>query len=279
MSVDIIRHQILRSMRDYLYQKGYMEVFSSIIRNSDSKINPRFKLVNGNFLRDCMELSLRKKVSVVCPKVFEIGPCFRQDKEDDVHQKEFYLMELYSKDEKLQNMVGLMRGIIIACIPTVQDIKEISIRDFILSDLDLDIAVEDTSNLTEMIVEKYAQIERSEYPHLIVNQYIELFIEPSLTNNDCLYFLIDYPLCTIAVASRKDKTNCIQRFECYISGMEIANAFEDCMDIDDLSLRLYQSGVILNEEEELIELVRNKQIASTVGLGIGIDRLCKLFSL
>lgn len=277
MNIEIIRHQILKNMREYLYQKGYIEVFSPILRKSDSKINPRFRLNNDGFLRDCMELALRKKVSKSCPKVFEIGPCFRQEKEDRTHNVEFYLMELYSKEEILENMMELMSGIIIACVPTVSDIKEISVQDFIQKDLNVDIVKSDTGELVNIILDKHHHvIKKEKYPYLTVNKYIELFIESSLTDRGCLYFLTDYPLCTIAVASRQGNTNCIRRFECFINGMEIANAFEDCMDLVDLTSRLKESGIMEKEEEELIKLVKSGKVFPTVGLGIGIDRLCIL---
>lgn len=277
MSEEIMRHQITKNMREYLFQKGYIEVVSSIIRDCDSKINPRFKLINGKFIRDCMELSLRKKISRACPKIFEIGPCFRQDKEDNTHRTEFYMMELYSKDESLKDMIELMSGIITACMPSVDDVEEVSIREFILGDLNIDIAEVGTSELIASITQKCPIVfMKDKAPHLTVNRYIKLYVESTLLRKGCLYFLIDYPLCTIAVASRKNKTNCIQRFECYINGLEVSNAFEDCMDADDLEVRLKQSNIMAEEEKELLDLVKTGSIPPTVGLGIGIDRLCML---
>jgi len=277
MNTDIIRSHLLQRMRNFLYQNGYIEVFSPVLRNSDSYINPRFKLTDGRFLRDCMELSLRKRISPFCPKIFEIGVCFRQDVEDYLHRQEFYMMELYAKDETLKEMMELTKGIINECLPFVGGIKEISLRQLMRELLGVDIAVVDTRSLIEVILNKHPNIEKKNtLPHLVVNRYIELIIEPILSTRNTLYFLTDYPLCTIAIASRKENSNCIQRFECFVNNIEIANAFEDCMDAIDLTLRLKESGIMGKEEEELVELVKNSKVFPTVGLGIGIDRLCTL---
>lgn len=277
MNEAIIRHQISRSIREYLFQRGYIEVVSPILRNCDCSINPRFELRNGKFLRDCMELPLRKKVSRVCPKIFEIGPCFRKDQESDTHHVEFYMMELYSLEEKLQHMIELMGNIVTLCMPNVSDIKEVSVQEFMIADLGIDIAMSSTCELVEAIAIKHPQtpIVR-ELPYVTVNRYIEQFLEASLTSKGCLYFLKNYPLCTISVASRKDGTNCIQRFECFINGMEVSNAFEDCMDEEDLADRMDASQFNNEEAKEMLALVKAKSISPTVGLGIGIDRLCML---
>ena len=277
MNSDIIRSHVLKDLRDCLVKREYIETHTPIIRACDSKINPRFALTNGKFLRDCMELSLRQKISKACPKVFELGPCFRKDKEDKTHFSEFYMMELYSAGGSLADMIALMSSVITSCMPVVDNIKEVSVRDFILKDIKVDISLEDTESLVKAILTKHPDLPvNKDHPYVTVNNYIELFIESVLIERNCLYFLLDYPLCTIAVAKRKSDGNCIERFECFINGMEVANAFEDCTDADDLERRLKASGIMGSEEELLVSLTRNGDLLETVGLGIGIDRLCLL---
>jgi len=226
-----------------------------------------------------MELPLRQKASRTCPKVFELGPCFRKDKEDETHFSEFYMMELYSAGESLKEMIALMSSIITSCMPMVNSIKEISVRDFIKKDVGVDILLADTRSLIKAILAKHPNVPTKKgQPYVTVNKYIEEFIESTLTERNCLYFLLDYPLCTIAVAKRKNGGNCIERFECFINGMEVANAFEDCIDAVDLENRLKESGIMGGEEELLVLLTRNGDLLETVGLGVGIDRLCLLIA-
>lgn len=277
MNVHIIRNQVLKNLRECLSRREYIETSSPIIRSCDSKINPRFALTDGRFLRDCMELPLRQRALRACPKVFEIGPCFRKDKEDETHFHEFYMMELYSVGESLKDMITLMSSIVTSCMPVVKNIKEVSVREFILNDVGVDIFLEDTGVLVKAILAKHTKLQVNKaHPYITVNKYIEAFIESTLTERDCLYFLTDYPLCTIAVAKRKGGGNCIERFECFINGMEVSNAFEDCTDPNDLEKRLNASGIMGMEEELLVSLTRSGDLQETVGLGIGIDRLCLL---
>lgn len=277
MNTELIRNDILKNLRHCLFANGYIETVTQIMRACDSKINPRFELKNGKFLRDCMELPLRQKITKECPKVFEIGPCFRMDKIDRTHFSEFCMMELYSAGESIRDMVTLMSNIIVLCAPKINRVKEVSVRDYIIGDIGVDISSEGTESLVEAILTKYDHLpSKAGQPHITVNEYIEVFIEQTLTEKDCLYFLLDYPLCSIAVANRKGKSNCLERFECFINGMEVANAFEDCTDTEDLEGRLIASGIISDEEESLISLTKNGDLFETVGLGIGIDRLCLL---
>lgn len=278
-NIEIVRNQVLRNLRDCLYKEGYLETNSRIMREYDSSINPRFCLTSGNFLRDCMELPLRKKISATCPKVFEIGPCFRIEKEDETHLSEFYMMELYSLNETLRDMIALMNSAITSCMPFVTNTKEVSVRDFILKDLGIDIFSEDTNTLVSMIAAKHPKVFMKDRPHYVtVNKYIETFIESALSEKDCLYFLLDYPMCTISIAKRQKNSNCIERFECFINGVEVSNSFEDCMDADDLEKRVSNAGIMGEEDEELVGLTRRNEICQTVGLGIGVDRLCLLVS-
>ncbi len=280
MNAEVLKCRIFRNARNFLYQQGYTETTTQIIRNTDSGVNRRFRLDNGKFLRDGMDLALKKKVSDITPKVFELGPCFRQDKEDETHYLEFYMLETFSGNETLKDMIELMKGLTLQCIPEiVREFKEVSVRDFIADDLGIDISVETTKSLVDTIIAKYhGQIERNKLDYVTVNKYISLCIESSLTKNGCLCFLVDYPLCTIAIAKRKSQdSNCILRTECFLNGLELANGFEDCMDAKDLEARLIENNITTVEEEELLHLTRNGKIPPAAGIGIGIDRLCMLY--
>lgn len=279
MNQNMIRSNIFKGIRTCLYEEGYIEVTSAILRSCNSKINPRFALENEKYLRDGMDLYLQRNISTTCPKVFEMGPCFRKDKVDETHSSEFFMVEVYSKDEYLSDMIKLVSRIITTCLPFIKNIKEVSVRDLILADLGIDISTTDTGMLIDCISDKYPHIEkRKELPHLTVNRYIELYIESTLKEKNCLYFLIEYPVCTITVAKRKNDSNCIQRFECFINGLEIANGFEDCMDVNDVEGRVKISGIMGPEEKELINLMKEDKLYPTSGVGIGVDRLCLLMS-
>ena len=264
-------------VRKILIANGYQEVVSPILRSSDSTVNPRFS-VNveksvPRFLRDCMEMPLRKYVGRTTPKVFEIGPCFRRDKIDDTHRQEFYMMELYSVNEELTEMTILTETIVTevmgVCIPS----KKISLVNVILEDLKIDIRIDSTETLISAIRNKHGNLLNGNN-YQVVNKYIDYLEKTLCVEKEIIYFLEEYPVCTIDSAARYNNTNTIKRFEAFVNGLEIAHAFVDCLDGNDIRIRAADSLIDDRETFELIQLIEQGYFPSTVGLGVGIDRLC-----
>lgn len=266
-------------VRKILIKNGYQEVVSSVLRRSDSAVNPRFS-VHGTdscegFLRDCMEIPLRKYICAATPKIFEIGPCFRQGEVDDTHRNEFYMMELYSANEELPAMKTLTEEIVSDVIGDSVPSISISLAQEMLKDLNIDIRYADTEELISAISSKYNHIS-GERNYQIVNQYIDYLEKSICVGKDVLYFLEEYPVCTIDSAARYGDTNTIQRFEAFYNKLEIAHAFVDCMDGSEIRIRAADSFIEDIETQELIQLTEQGYFLPTVGLGIGINRLCMM---
>jgi lysyl-tRNA synthetase class 2 len=225
-----------------------------------------------------MELPLRKLVTPQAPKIFEIGPCFRQGEEDATHRQEFYMLELYSIGQDMDEMkditMNIVNGVSKKNVPT----ENISVRDIITEEFGIDIRDISTTSLVNSISAKYPSIGgEGNRNHQIVNAYIEIIEKNVFTKRDTLYFLTEYPMCTIDSAERNNGTNTIHRFEAFINGFEIAHAFVDCLDADDISQRIAEGKTGDDEKSELLALMKNgNSLQATVGLGIGIDRLCMI---
>lgn len=266
------RGKIANIVRTVLVGNGYKEVMTPIMRPGFSLINPRFKVSDGSYLRDCMELSLRKMVTEEEPKIFEIGPCFRSEEVDSTHCQEFYMMELYSVGQTIDDMVTLAEELVSIAVPKMQGCEKLSLREFIRNDLGLDIAQESTETLIQHLVRKHHYLNPG-MPHFMMMEYIEAVVEPLLSVSNCLYFITDYPTCTIAVADRAEGLNYIRRFECFFNGLEVAHSFVDSLNYEDVKSRLISADVLGPEEEELLELTLKGSLLPTAGLGVGIDRL------
>lgn len=270
---------VANKVRQILLANGYAETVSPIIRKNDSAVNKRFKVCNSvsdeGFLRDCMELPLRKAVTPTTPKVFEIGPCFRQGESDKTHKQEFYMMELYSLNQKLTDMVTLMKSIVEGIMGFSVEYECVSLKDLIYLEFGFDIASASTEDVISAITSSYPELISSK-DYEVLNRYIEKKEQEVFRKKSKLYFLRDYPVCTIDSAARVSGTNCIERFEVYFNGLEIAHAFVDCLDADDIEQRARLAGTLDDETKELILLTRQNCLSPTVGLGIGIDRLCMI---
>lgn len=268
------RGKIANVVRDVLAKRDFQEVMTPILRNDDCKINRRYQTNDGHFLRDCYELPIRRLLSQEVPRVFELGPCFRPyDGNDATHLQEFYMAAIYALGQSTGVMKDITEDIVRKAIPWEIKSKIISMRDFIKDDLGMDIAVESTDELICKLVEKY-HYSSTARAHVVVETYIEKVIEPLMAGLDSLYFLTDYPTCTLAVSARVDGLNYIKRFECYIDHLEIGHASVGCLDPDDMYQRLVYADMLGLEEEQQIDLLRYNLIAQNVGYGIGIDRLC-----
>lgn len=266
-------------VRRILINNNYCEVTSPILRNSDSAVNSRF-LVHGldsytGYLRDCMETPLRKYIDEETPKVFEIGPCFRQGEVDETHRQEFYMMELYSVNEGLSAMKLLVESIVSdvlgGSIPSIT----ISLSKVIKQDVGVDIRTASTGELILAICNKYNDISGGRN-HEVVNRYIDYLEKQLCIERGVIYFLDHYPVCTIDTAARLNDTNIILRFETFVNGLEIAHAFVDCMDETEIRTRVKSASTEDVEKCELIEITKLGYLLPTVGLGIGIDRLCMM---
>jgi elongation factor P--beta-lysine ligase len=270
--------------RQTLFTENYFEVVSQIIRQSDSTVNPRFRISDNDgkkyrYLRDCMELPLRKFATPKTPKIFEIGPCFRQGEEDEIHRQEFFMLELYSIGQGLDEMKNITINIVNGVLKEKVSTENISIRDIITEEFDIDIRNVTTTSLINSISAKYPSIGGGgKLDHQIVNDYIEVIEKRICTKNYTLYFLTEYPMCTIDSAERINGTNTIHRFEAFIKGFEIAHAFVDCLDVIDIRRRINEGKTGDDEKTELVKLMENNSLQATVGLGIGIERLCMMQS-
>ncbi len=270
--------QFANIVRNILKNRGYEETVSPILRTFDSTVNPRFNVNDSTdrsifFLRDCMETPLRKQVSESTPKIFEIGPCFRTDPPDLTHQQEFYMMELYSQHGSLEEMKDITKDIVNCITKRDVAVKYISLIDIICNEFNISCESANTNTLIKMILDKYHNISSAKKPYEIVSEYISIIEPLYLTEPNTLYFLENYPECTIDSAQNIENTFFIQRFEAYYGPVEIAHAFIDCLDSITILDRVVDCSTFDMEKAELISLVHKGILQPTAGLGIGINRL------
>lgn len=264
--------EVISGLRRLLQSKMYIEINTPIIRKTTSKPFPRVS-VNGydKYLRDSMELSLRYNLKYF-DKIYEIGKCFRNEKISANHLYEFTMLELYSVNETLNDLIELSIEII-KDLDISLPIKRISVAKKIAEDFNIDLEKNDDSILATKIRKEY---ETDVPDYVVINKYIEENIEILSEGNIAILF--DYPISTISGAKRKDNTiGIINRFEIFINGIEIFHGYED-----ECNLSLYKGRSekvdLFNYEERIIynELKTNSLPNVSVGLGFGVERLCML---
>lgn len=276
MSAERIRQKasVLAILRAILTAKGFIELNTSVMRRSSSEPFPRVRLLQPEaWLRDSIEMALRYNLRFV-NRIFEIGPCFRDDSIDTTHTSEFMMLELYATDFDHASIVDLSAQIFSELSPSLT-MERISVADVMRKDLGVDLAKEPEEFLVDKLRVKYPQFRDKATPsYQVINHYIEKHVEP--LSHARLVAFEDYPISTISSARRKPGTrSIINRVEVFYNGLEVMHGYEDEDDLSDFKARAHSVN-LWNAEEQLIHesLASGSLPIRTAGLGIGIERLC-----
>ncbi|MBC8487003.1 MAG: hypothetical protein H8D45_13320 [Bacteroidetes bacterium] len=258
----IAKANLFKAMRNFLEGESFVEVHTPILHHRpDYPIDSHYSIIENHtitYLRICMELRLRQILSTGLKCVYEIGPCFRKEKVPE-KPHEFYMMECFKESITFDELILLTEKICKHCAKSI-NIKLPNGRWPLISINQL-FTVEEIQNM---------KIGSKNIP-----SFIELF-DTTHNNklkqiNERIFFIIDYPVETMSLASRKgNHSNIIERFELFINGIEVAHGFVDSIDYEDVRGRMKEIGWI---DEPLSQLLKNKKIPPSGGVGIGMERL------
>ena len=301
----IKRTKIVNLIRDFLNNKGYLEVETPILQTIPGGANAKPFITHHNtldiplYLRIADELFLKRLIVGGFDAVYEFSKDFRNEGMDKNHNPEFTMLELYVAYKDYFWMMELTESLLEhVCIELHGDtsinfdskkisfktpFKRISIYDAIKKYTGYDISNMQEDELREickkMDIEITDQMSEGKLIDAIFgNKCEEKMINPT--------FITDYPKSMSPLTKEhRDNSNLTERFELIINGMEIANAYSELNDpIDQLNrfeeqLKLSEKG---DEEAMFIDkdFVRSLEygMPPTSGIGIGIDRLIMLMT-
>ncbi len=296
----IKRAQIIRSMREFLYKKGYLEVETPVLQPIPGGAAARPFVTHHNaldmplYLRIADELYLKRLIVGGYEGVFEFAKDFRNEGMDRFHNPEFTQMEIYVayKDyfwmmeltEKMVEKIALdVHGTTKVQIgDNVIDFKtpfrRITILDAIKEYTGIDVSGMDEKELRETC--KKLGVETDEYmgKGKLIDAIFGEKCEPNFIQPT---FIMDYPVEMSPLCKRhRQNPDLTERFELMVNGKELANAYTELNDpIDQLErfkeqVRLAEKG---DDEAMWIDMdfVRALEygMPPTSGMGIGIDRL------
>lgn len=303
-SVFVKRSMVLREIRNFLDEKGYLEVETPVLHNIAGGANARPFITHHNtldidmYLRIALELYLKRLIVGGFEKVYEIGRVFRNEGMDQRHNPEFTLLELYEAYTDIHGMMDITEGMFRHVANKVCGTGKITFDGV---DLDLDKPFERISMVEA--VRKYAGVDFDKIKTLdearavakehhieyeqrhkkgdILNLFIEAYVEDKLVQPT---FLTGHPVEISPLAKRdSDHPGYTQRFELFINGREYANAFSELNDPIDQRGR-FEAQVELKKQgdEEANDIDEDYLTAMeygmppTGGLGVGVDRLVML---
>ena len=299
------RAAILREVRAYLDGNGYMEVETPVLLTLEMGADARPFKTHHNaldidmYLRIETELYLKRLIVGGYEKVYEVGRIFRNEGMDASHNPEFTSIEMYQAYADYMYMMDFIEGLHRHVAEKVCGTLQVPFRGNVI-----DLSHWERLTMTEA-VKKYsgvdfAAIETDEEARLVAKEhgvelekgkdtkghilsaFFDAFVEDKLIQPTFIY---DYPVEISPLAKRKPSDPTMtERFEYFISGMEMGNAFSELNDPIDQRARMEAQvaakraqGANAEVDEDFLNALEYG-MPPTGGLGLGVDRLVMLLT-
>ena len=303
----ILRSKILKEIRKFMDEKGYMEVETPMLTTVATGDAARPFITHHNtldlqmFLRIAPELNLKRLIVGGIDKVFEIGKNFRNEGMDIKHNPEFTNMEFYSAYEDYNDMMNIAERLISTVAQNVLGTTKISYdgaeidltpgwKKITMIDSIKEVTGVDFNTIkTDEEAQAIAKEKGVEYEEIkntrghIINEFFETFVEETLIQPT---FVMDYPVEISPLTKRKkDNPELVERFELFIGGREYGNAYSELNDPIDQYERFkkqVEAKALGDEEAGMMDedFIQALEIGlpPTGGMGIGLDRLIMLLT-
>ncbi|MGB2696397.1 MAG: lysine--tRNA ligase [Candidatus Zixiibacteriota bacterium] len=299
------RTKIIQKMREFLDDSGFVEVETPILQPIYGGASARPFVTRHNtldmdlYLRIADELYLKRLIVGGFEKVYEFCKDFRNEGMDKNHNPEFSMLELYQAYADYNEIMELYRKMLIyvaketlgATKITYQgneidlgaEWKKIPILDSIKEIGGVDVAGKDEKELKDIAVNLELNLAGGANKWKIIDTLFDNLVQPKLIQPT---FITDYPQEISPLAKKhREKEGLTERFELFIGGLELGNAFSELNDPLDQRQRFEQQAKLRDLGDEEAQVLDEDYLRAleygmppTGGLGIGIDRVVMLFT-
>ncbi len=302
----IKRSKIISSIRHYLDAQGFMEVETPMLVSNAGGAAARpfqthFNALDEDLnLRISLELYLKRLIVGGLERVYEIGRVFRNEGLDTRHNPEFTLMELYQAYTDYYGMMDLTENMFRHVAQEVLGTTTFNYGELTLdfgkpfermtmidavkkyAGVDFD-EIADDDAAKAIAKEKHVEFEPHHKKGDILNLFFEEYVEEHLMQPT---FIMDHPIEISPLTKKKpDKEGYVERFELFINGWEMCNAYSELNDPIDQRERFKAQDALAdmgdeeaNHTDEDFLNALEIGMAPTGGIGYGIDRLCMLLT-
>ncbi len=302
----INRSKIIRAVRNYLDSQGFLEVETPMLVSNAGGAAARpfethFNALDEDFkLRISLELYLKRLIVGGLERVYEIGRVFRNEGLDTRHNPEFTLMELYQAYTDYHGMMdlteNLYRHVAQEVLGTTKIVyngiemdlgkpfERITMLDAVKKYAGIDFTEIKTDEEAKALAkEKGIEFEARHKKGDILNLFFEEYVEHHLIQPT---FLMDHPVEISPLTKKKpENPDYVERFEFFMNGWEMANAYSELNDPIDQRERfkaqeelLKQGDEEANTTDEDFMTALEYGMAPTGGIGFGIDRMVMLMT-
>jgi lysyl-tRNA synthetase, class II len=297
------RSRIVTALRRFLDDRGYIEVETPVLQPLYGGASARPFTTHHNaldidlYLRIADELYLKRLIVGGMERVYEISKDFRNEGIDRTHNPEFTMLEFYEAFADYDDMMNLVEQMLASVVREVTGGEQLNtygkVLDFtppferigFIDALDrygsMDVRSSSDDDLRNAAARSGVEDARTLNRPKLLDELFKVHVEPHL---DQPVFVIDYPreLSPLAKPKRGDAT-LVERFELFVAGREIANAFSELNDPFDQRERFEAQVRLRQEGDDEAQALDEDYLRAleygmppTGGVGIGIDRLTML---
>ncbi len=301
----INRSKVINTMRNYFNDQGWMEVETPILQPIHGGAAARpFKTHHNTldmqlYLRIANELYLKRLIVAGFDGVYEFGKMFRNEGMDRTHNPEFTSVEIYVAYKDYVWMMGMVEE----CLEKVSiattgnttvkvgpkeinfagPYEKLSMYDSILKYTGIDVSGMDEVSIRQVCGELNIEVDPSMGRGKLIDEIFGEKVEANLIQPT---FITDYPIEMTPLAKKhRSKDGLVERFELFVNGKEIANAYSELNDPIDQRERFEDQLLLANRGDEEAMAMDEDFLRAleygmppTAGLGIGIDRLVMLMT-
>ena len=295
------RIRIVRTMRRFLDERGFWEVETPTLQAIAGGAAARPFVTHHNaldielFQRIALELYLKRLLVGGIEKVYEIGRVFRNEGIDARHNPEFTMMELYQAYADYRSMMDLTEELIVGCVRELGGSMQLPYGEHTIDytppwqrksygelfEQYVGVPMHD-AEAVRRVAEKGGFPAAGKDPAVVVHHLFEEHVEDKLIGP---VFVYDYPAPLCPLTKRKrGNPDLAERFELYVRGMELANAYTELNDpvTQEQTFRKQLAGLPEEEsmakmDEDFVRALRHG-MPPAGGLGIGVDRLAMLLT-
>ncbi|HEY9575074.1 MAG TPA: lysine--tRNA ligase, partial [Lachnospiraceae bacterium] len=302
----IKRSKIISSIRKFLDAQGFMEVETPMLVSNAGGAAARpfethFNALSEDLkLRISLELYLKRLIVGGLERVYEIGRVFRNEGLDTRHNPEFTLMELYQAYTDYNGMMDLTENMyryvakeVLGTTKIVYNgiemdlgkpFERITMVDAVKKYAGVDWnEIHSLEDARAIAAEKHVEFEERHLKGDILNLFFEEFVEEHLVQPT---FVMDHPVEISPLTKRKpENPDYVERFEFFMNGWEMANAYSELNDPIDQRARFKAQEALLAQGDEEANTTDEDFLNAleigmppTGGIGYGIDRMCMLLT-
>jgi lysyl-tRNA synthetase class 2 len=299
------RSQIVSSMRRFLEGKGYSEVETPVLQPQYGGAFARPFVAHHNtldidlYLRIADELYLKRLVVGGFDGVFEISKDFRNEGMDKDHNPEFTMLELYVAYQDYTAMMELVESMLSTVCTEVfgketlmyqghelsfkPPWNRLSYFDAVRESTGYDLFGKEKSELQSVAKTLNVAFEPQWEKEKLIDELFGQMVQPKLIQPT---FIVDYPIELSPLAKKhRSKSGLVERFEGFIMGKEVCNAFSELNDPLDQRQRLEEQSKLRMKGDEEAMIVDDDFLRAleygmppTAGLGVGVDRIVMLMT-